>query len=110
MLFFDEAYTLSSTSGKDYGKEEIEEMMAKMNSNIDDKTKHAIFILLGIHVKWKTSCLIVNPSLSRRIPNSLQFYTPMELAEITNKILLIYEINYPHGVLDMFIDCFSSLP
>ena len=35
---------------------------------------------------------------------------PMELAEITNKILLIYEMNYPRGVLDMFIDCFSSLP
>ena len=47
MLFFDEAYTLSSTSGKDYGKEEIEEMMAKMNSNIDGKTKHTIFILAG---------------------------------------------------------------
>ena len=54
----------------------------------------------------------VNPGLSRRIPNFLQFndYTPMGLAEITNKILLTYEMSYPHGVLDMFVDCIASLP
>ena len=34
----------------------------------------------------------------------------MELAEITNKFLLTYEMSYLHGVLDMFADCFSSLP
>ena len=38
VLFFDEAYTLSSTSGRDYVKEGIETMMAKMNSIIDGKT------------------------------------------------------------------------
>ena len=56
--------------------------------------------------------LRVNPGLSRRIPNFLQFndYTPMEIAEITNKILLTYEMSYPHGVLYMFVDCFASLP
>ena len=27
----------------------------------------------------------------------------MELAEITNKILLTYEISYPHRVLDVFV-------
>ena len=60
-------------------------------------------------MKWKTSCLIVNPSLSIRIPNVLQFYTPMELAEIINK-MLTYETSYLHGVLDMFVHCFPSLP
>ena len=51
-----------------------------------------------------------NPGLSRRIPNFPQFndYKPMELAEITNKILLTYEMSYPHEVLDMFVDCFAS--
>ena len=34
----------------------------------------------------------------------------MELAEIINKILLTYEISYPHGVLEILLDCFSSLP
>ena len=49
--------------------------------------------------------LRVNTGLSRRVPNFLQFsdYTPMKLAEITNKILLTYEISYPHGVLGMFV-------
>ena len=34
----------------------------------------------------------------------------MELAEVTNKFLLTYEMSYLHGVLDMLVDCFSSLP
>ena len=34
----------------------------------------------------------------------------MELAEIINKILLTYEISYPHGALDILLDCFLSLP
>ena len=56
--------------------------------------------------------LRVSPGLSRRIPNFLQFsdYTSTEIAETTNKILLIYEMRYPHGVLDMFVDCLTSLP
>ena len=106
-----EAYTLSSTSGKDYGKEAIEAMMAKMNANIDGKTKNPIFIFAGYPCEME-DFLRVNPGLSRRIPNFLQFndYTPIELAEITSKILLTYEMSYPHGVLDMFVDCFASLP
>ena len=55
MLFVDETYALSSTSGKDYGKEAIEAMMAKMNANLHGKTKKQFLYLLGIPVKWKTS-------------------------------------------------------
>ena len=47
MLFVDEVYTLLSTSGKVYGKEAIEALMANMNSNIDGKTKNPIFIFAG---------------------------------------------------------------
>ena len=86
-------------------------MMAKMNANIDGKTKNPIFIFAGHPCKME-DFFRVNPGLSRRIPNFPQFndYMPMELAEITNKILLTYEMSYPHGVLDMFIDCFASPP
>ena len=98
VLFVDEAYTLSSTSGKDYGKEAIEAMMAKINANIDGKIKNPIFIFAGYPCEME-HFLRVNPGLSRRIPSFLQFndYTPMELAEITNKILLTYEMSYPTG-------------
>ena len=48
VLFVDEACTLSSKSRKDYGKETIEAMMAKMNANIDIKTKTHFLYLLGI--------------------------------------------------------------
>ena len=104
VLFVDETYALSSTSGKDYGKEAIEAMMAKMNANLHGKTKKPIFIFAGYPCEME-DFLRVNPGLSRRIPNFLQFsdYTPMELAEITHKILLTYEISYPHGILDMFV-------
>ena len=104
VLFVDEAYILSSTSGKDYGKETTEAMMAKMNANID-------FIFAGYPCEME-DFLRVNPGLLRWIPNVLQFngYTTMELAEITNKLLLTYEMSYPYGVLDMFVDRFSSLP
>ena len=85
--------------------------MAKMNANIDGKTKKSIFIF-AVYPCEMEDFLRVSPGLSRRIPNVLQFndYTPMELAEITNKLLLNYEMSYPHGVLDTFVDCLSSLP
>ena len=102
---------LKKAEGKDYGEEAIEAMMAKMNANVDGKTKNPIFISAGYPCEIE-DFLRVDPGLSRRIPNFLQFndYTPMELAEITNKILLTYEMSYPNGVLDMFVDCFASLP
>ena len=107
MLFLDDAYTLSR---KDYGKAAIEAMMAKMNANIDRKTKNSSFIFAGYRCEME-NFLRVSLGLSRRISNFLQFNdcTPMELAEITNKILLTYEMIYPHRVLDMLVDCFASL-
>ena len=107
MLFLDDAYTLSR---KDYGKAAIEAMMAKMNANIDRKTKNSSFIFAGYPCEME-NFLRVSLGLSRRISNFLQFNdcTPMELAEITNKILLTYEMIYPHRVLDMLVDCFASL-
>ena len=105
VLFVDETYTLSFTSGKDYGKE----VMAKRNSNIDGQTKKTIFIFAWYPCEME-DFLRVNPGVSRQIPNVLQLHVPMELAEITNKILLTYEMSSPHRVLNMFVDCFSSLP
>ena len=73
-------------------------MMAKMNANIDGKTKNPLFIFAGDTCEME-DFLRVNPGLSRRIPNVLQFndYTPMELAEIANKFLLTYEMSCPTG-------------
>ena len=68
------------------------------------ESKNPIFYICWVSL-W-------NGRLLESEPNFLQFndYTPMKLAEITNTILLIYEMRYPHGVLDMFLDCFTSLP
>ena len=43
-LFVNEAYTLSSTSGKDYVKEAIHAMIVKINTNIDGKIIKPILI------------------------------------------------------------------
>ena len=67
VLFVDETYTLSFTSGKDYGKE----VMAKRNSNIDGQTKKTIFIFAWYPCEME-DFLRVNPGLSRQIPNVLQ--------------------------------------
>ena len=85
-------------------------MMAKMSANIDGKTKKTIFIFAGYPCDME-DFLRVNLGLSRQIPNVLQVndYTPMELAEITNKLLLTYEMSCPREVLDISVDCFSSL-
>ena len=93
VLIADEAYTFSSTWGKDYTKEAVEATMVKMNTSIDRKKK-VIFIFTG-HPCEMEDFLWVNPGLSRRIPNFLHFndYTLMELAEIMNKILLTYEMS-----------------
>ena len=111
VLFVDEAYTLSSKSGKDYGKETIEAMMAKMNANIDVKTKTQFLYLLGIPVKWKTSSEGTQVSGDEfPISLNLTIIRRWNSQKFTNKILLTYEMSYPHGVLDMFVDCFASPP
>ena len=81
-----------------------------MNANIDRKIKKTIFIFAGYPCEME-DFLRVNLGLSRRISNFLQFNdcTLMELAEITNKILLTYEMVFPHRVLDRLIVCFASL-
>ena len=44
--------------------------MAKMNANIDGKTKNPLFIFAGDTCEME-DFLRVNPGLSRRIPNVL---------------------------------------
>ena len=46
--------------------------MGKMNANIDGKTKNPIFIFAEYPCEME-DFLRVNPGLSRRIPNVLQF-------------------------------------
>ena len=110
VLFVDEAYTLSSTTGKDYGKEAIEAMMARMTAHPDKSTKNPIFIFAG-YEKEMNNFLDVNPGLQRRLPNKFKFddYSPKELAEISNKLLLQSGMDFPHGVIETFTNCFSAL-
>ena len=51
-------------AGKDYGKKAVEAKMAKINVNIDGKTKKAIFIFAECPCEME-DFLRVNPCLSR---------------------------------------------
>ena len=98
-LFVNEA--LTSTSGKDYVKKAIEAMIVKTNTNKDGEIRNPILIFAGYPCEME-DFLRMNPGLLRWIPNFLQFndYTPMVLAEITNKIL------HAHGkVKGLDFDC-----
>ena len=110
MLFVDEVYTLLSTSGKVYGKEVIEALMAKMNSNIEGKTKNPIFIFAGQSCEMEYFMLDSEPkSLKTNSKCPAVLYADGTRRNHQQKILLTYEMSYPHAVLDMFVDCFSSL-
>ena len=47
VFFLDEAYRLNSTSDRDYGKEALETIMARMNANPDKDVQNPIFIFAG---------------------------------------------------------------
>lgn len=79
VLFIDEAYTLASPSGKDYGKEAIATLIKAMEDHSDE----LIVIFAGYKREMK-DFLAMNPGIASRIGYNFYFpdYSPEELAEI----------------------------
>jgi SpoVK/Ycf46/Vps4 family AAA+-type ATPase len=79
ILFIDEAYTLSSGGGQDYGQEAIDTLLKFMEDNRDD----FIVVVAGYTEKME-SFLSSNPGLRSRFNKFLNFddYNPQQLGQI----------------------------
>ena len=79
VLFIDEAYTLSSGGGNDFGREAIDEILKFMEDHRDD-----IVIIFAGYTKEMDQFLKMNSGLKSRIPNVFDFedYTADEVVQI----------------------------
>ena len=79
VLFIDEAYTLASDSGKDYGAEAIATLLKRM----EDDRDHLVVIVAGYTGEMR-DFINMNPGLKSRINRYIEFpdYSAAELAEM----------------------------
>lgn len=83
VLFIDEAYSLSTGSSEDFGKEAIATLLKRMEDNRDN----LIVIVAGYTDKMK-DFIEMNPGLKSRFNRFIQFddYSPTELVSIFKKM------------------------
>ena len=83
VLFIDEAYSLSTGSSEDFGKEAIATLLKRMEDNRDN----LIVIVAGYTDKMK-EFIDMNPGLKSRFNRYIQFddYSPSELVSIFKKM------------------------
>lgn len=79
VLFIDEAYTLNSSGGNDFGKEAIEEILKFMEDHRQD-----IVIIFAGYTNEMEEFLRINSGLKSRIPTVFDFedYSPDEIVQI----------------------------
>ena len=79
VLFIDEAYTLASESGKDYGSEAIATLLKRM----EDERDRLVVIVAGYTSEMR-DFINMNPGLKSRINRYIEFpdYSAAELAEM----------------------------
>ena len=79
VLFIDEAYTLASESGKDYGSEAIATLLKRM----EDDRDHLVVIVAGYTSEMR-DFINMNPGFKSRVNRYIEFpdYSAGELAEM----------------------------
>ncbi|MGT2666315.1 AAA family ATPase [Streptococcus rifensis] len=102
VLFIDEAYTLGSSGGNDFGKEAIEEILKFM----EDHRRDIVIVFAG-YTKEMDEFLQINSGLKSRIPTVFNFedYTPDEIVQIGLMGLEGYKLNeslYRQMVIDSY--------
>lgn len=79
ILFIDEAYTLSTGGGQDFGQEAIDTLLKMMEDHRDD-----LIVVVAGYTDRMSAFLASNPGLRSRFNKFLNFedYTPTQLADI----------------------------
>jgi SpoVK/Ycf46/Vps4 family AAA+-type ATPase len=109
VLFIDEAYTLSSGGGNDFGKEAIDTLLKRME---DDRGK--IIVIAAGYDNEMDRFLQSNPGLTSRFTNHIQFddYTPEEMTEIFKSMVkskgMVLEESIDNFVLNIFNQIFNK--
>lgn len=106
ILFIDEAYTLTSDSGVDYGQEAINTLLKEM----EDKRDEFIVIVAGYKNEMKTF-IKSNPGLESRFNKYIDFcdYTVEELCDIFVNIVDQNDYKINSEALDILVEYFEEL-
>lgn len=105
ILFIDEAYTLSSGNGQDYGQEAIDTLLKAM----EDKRDDFIVIVAGYTDKM-SAFLSSNPGLRSRFNKYLSFedYSPTQLIEIFDLFCKSADYHMEQSARDTLLQLFAT--
>ena len=106
ILFIDEAYTLSSESGVDYGQEAINTLLKEM----EDKRDEFIVVVAGYKNEMKTF-IKSNPGLESRFNKYINFqdYSVEELCAIFVNVVDQNDYKIDAEALDILVEYFEEL-
>lgn len=108
VLFIDEAYTLSRSSGgsADFGQEAIDTLVKLMEDRRDE-----IAVIVAGYTKEMAEFLDTNSGLASRFAKTLEFenYSPTELVLIANRICKSDDYVLAPGMDDALLEWFGSI-
>ncbi len=105
ILFIDEAYTLASGSGSDFGQEAIDTLLKAMEDHRDDFT-----VIVAGYPNQMATFLASNPGLKSRFNKYLEFedYEPAELLEMLDKMCAQYGVELTDEARDYAMNLFQT--
>ena len=106
VLFIDEAYTLSSGAGNDFGKEVIDTLLKRME---DDRGK--IIVIAAGYNNEMDKFLQSNPGLTSRFTKHILFedYTPDEMVAIFKSMIKSKEMSLDENMDDFILNVFTNI-
>jgi hypothetical protein len=107
VLFIDEAYTLSrSTGGADFGREAIDTLVKLMEDHRDE-----IAVIVAGYTDDMKDFLDANAGLASRFAKTLEFenYTPDQLVNIVNRIARNDDYLLAPGLDDALLEWFDTI-
>jgi len=107
VLFIDEAYTLSrSTGGSDFGREAIDTLVKLMEDHRDE-----VAVIVAGYTAEMLDFLDANAGLASRFAKTLEFenYSPAELVDIVGRMARGDDYLLADGVADALLEWFDSI-